>query len=79
MCWSIRWSQITCTTSTPPWRACRPPAAAAAELSEQLRAHLLEALPPDADVPLPAEYAVAATAASVRAGRAYCRNRLPGS
>lgn len=31
------------------------------------------------DVPLPAEYAVAATAASVHADRAYCRHRLPGS
>jgi len=31
------------------------------------------------DVQLGAEYAVAATAASVHADRAYCRNRLPGS
>jgi hypothetical protein len=31
------------------------------------------------DVRLPAEFAVAATAASVHADRAYCRNRLPGS
>ena len=31
------------------------------------------------DIQLPAEYAVAATAASVHADRAYCRNRLPGS
>lgn len=31
------------------------------------------------DVPLPAEYAVAATTASVHADSAYCRNRLPGS
>lgn len=31
------------------------------------------------DVPLGAEYAVAATAASVHADRAYCRNRQPGS
>ncbi len=31
------------------------------------------------DIPLPAEFAVAATAASVHADRASCRNRLPGS
>ncbi|MDR2988312.1 MAG: hypothetical protein LBV34_26105 [Nocardiopsaceae bacterium] len=31
------------------------------------------------DVSLGAEYAVAATVASVRADRAYCQNRLPGS
>jgi hypothetical protein len=31
------------------------------------------------DVPLNAEYAVAATAASVHADRAYCRNLVPGS
>ena len=31
------------------------------------------------DVPLGAEFAVAATATSVQADKAYCRNQLPGS